>query len=624
MAKRRLFGWLILPDLSWLHRTISIKALLISAVVVAAFAGSFVAIGGVPIAANSPDSWLTRNVLHFTFKRSIAASAREIEPPKDFSSEGRVKLGARLFDMVCANCHGAPGLGQSAVALSMSPRPQHLPRVLGQFSDAELYKIVRDGVKFSAMPSWPTDTRGDEVWSMVAFLKQVPTMDAATYRSLTAAREPSETSPGFPLANNFALRPSDTGRMTPPVNEFLYAAPAIGFGDRTLQTHPVAVCAGCHGVNGDGTATNGEAPNLTIHDAPYLQRALDAYSKGERKSGFMQEIASQLSSEQIRQLADYYAQLPVHTSPPAQTPDTKLLQRGEEIARNGIPASATAACANCHESTGTKLSGAPRIAGQTEPYLRRQLTAMRSGGRGFTGPWYPMYAEAHNLSDSDIAGLAAFYSSQKPTKGSDAPLMSAAWPRGDLARGQLLFDRYCTKCHLNGGRGDEEGLTPDITLLVAPYVAQQLHSFRTRDRVSNKMLETTQSLTYDDMASMASYLNTLAPQKALAPVNTAAAARGAALAEKGDASRNLPACLSCHNAEGVAALPLISRLQGQSAPYLKNRLDLFANWRDNSISGLNPMPAIAEKLTETERADLAAYFAAAAPLAKPAAAETVN
>ena len=38
----------------------------------------------------------------------------------------------------------------------MSPRPQNLPKVLGQFTDEELYLIVEHGVKYSAMPSWPT------------------------------------------------------------------------------------------------------------------------------------------------------------------------------------------------------------------------------------------------------------------------------------------------------------------------------------------------------------------------------------------------------------------------------------------------------------------------------------
>jgi cytochrome c553 len=52
---------------------------------------------------------------------------------------------------------------------------------------------------------------------------------------------------------------------------------------------------------------------------------------------------------------------------------------------------------------------------------------------------------------------------------------------------------------------------------------------------------------------------------------------------------------------------------------LRSRLDSFVKSYDMDRSPLNPMPAIAVKLTEREREDLAAYFAAAAPLEKAAA-----
>ena len=70
-------------------------------------------------------------------------------------------------------------------------------------------------------------------------------------------------------------------------------------------------------------------------------------------------------------------------------------------------------------------------------------------------------------------------------------------------------------------------------------------------------------------------------------------------------------------------LPLIPRLQGQSPFYLRSRLDGFAAPHEARVNGvdvssLNPMPGIAIKLSDQERADLAAYFAAAAPLDKTA------
>ncbi len=606
----------------WLGRSVSFRTIIAAGAIVGVAVAIFVAAGGVDVSADAPDSWLAYNLLHFVFKRSESARASGVVPPADIASPSRVRLAAQHFDMVCANCHGRPGFGQSVVALSMSPRPQYLPKVVGQFKDAQLYMIVAHGVKYSAMPSWPTDKREDEVWSMVAFLRQLPKMDAVTYRQMTAL--PTNVNPplGKP-GEDTSLRPADARRDSRPVDEFMYAAPATGFSDQGFHDNPAATCARCHGADGSGAATGGEAPNLTIQDSAYLRAALGAYTSGGRQSGYMQNIAAELSGAQVAALSDYYAGLPVQTapSPPA---DPALVKHGETIATEGIRERAMPACAMCHESDGAKIVGAPHIAGQSATFLRRELGAMRRGGRGSSVPWNPMPAEAHALSDKDIAAVAAYYASLKPAKvtGGGAPSPQAILPVGnikiDMGAAKDIFQTRCVKCHTHDGRGDRAGGYPDLTLQTTPYVAQSLYSFSTRARPNEQMREVIDSLSFDEMTSLAHYVNGLPPQPALLQPDAKAALRGAAIATHGVPARGIPACLSCHGAQGVAALPLIPRLQGQSVLYLRTRLDNFTKRYDVNLSALNPMPAIASQLTEGERADLAAYFAAAAPLAKSA------
>jgi cytochrome c553 len=132
------------------------------------------------------------------------------------------------------------------------------------------------------------------------------------------------------------------------------------------------------------------------------------------------------------------------------------------------------------------------------------------------------------------------------------------------------------------------------------------------------MSQSANSVTFAQMASLALYIDGLPPQRALAKPDMAAAARGALIATNGAPARGVPACLSCHGAKGVAALPLIPRLQGQNVIYLRNKLNSFAKPYAAKLSALNPMPSIASPLTDQERADLAAYFAAAAPIEKTA------
>jgi len=78
---------------------------------------------------------------------------------------------------------------------------------------------------------------------------------------------------------------ADTRRNSYPKDEFLYASPAIGFGDQGASIDPVEMCGRCHGDDGKGGATHGEAPNLTLQSADYLKASLEAYAYASRHPG---------------------------------------------------------------------------------------------------------------------------------------------------------------------------------------------------------------------------------------------------------------------------------------------------------------------------------------------------
>jgi hypothetical protein len=124
---------------------VSWRAIGASLAVICAGVAIFVVAGGINISADQPDSWLARHLLHFVFKRSVGSRSTSLLSPDDLTAPPRVRLAAQHFDMVCANCHGRMGFGQSVVALSMSPRPQDLPKVMSQFTDSELYLIIEHG-----------------------------------------------------------------------------------------------------------------------------------------------------------------------------------------------------------------------------------------------------------------------------------------------------------------------------------------------------------------------------------------------------------------------------------------------------------------------------------------------
>jgi cytochrome c553 len=358
-----------------------------------------------------PDGWA--RFLHYTFTRSTAFHAGP-QPPADLDSPIRIAAGAAYYGQVCARCHGGPGFGQNPIVLSMHPRPQYLVTDLptAKFTAPELFRIVKAGVKYSAMPSWPADRRDDEIWQLVAFLRAVPKMSPGAFRQLALVPQDQAATPApfgqNPTQHPYALRNDDE----PPATSYNYRTPVFGFSGYALSANPAATCARCHGADGVG---GGAFPNLTIQTPDYLARTLTAYAAGRRRSGFMQMVATELSPAQIAALAQHYATLPRRSSEAgAAAPGL-----GQQIALRGVSSAGLAPCASCHGVTLAADKAYPSLEGQARWYLANQMRVFRSGGRGsIVGDKAkdPMVAIATKLDDRQIEAVAGYYAAQPPAK----------------------------------------------------------------------------------------------------------------------------------------------------------------------------------------------------------------
>jgi cytochrome c553 len=88
------------------------------------------------------------------------------------------------------------------------------------------------------------------------------------------------------------------------------AAAADVVGNPKAADQKTAMCIGCHGIPGY-KATFPEVyqvPMIGGQSAKYIEAALRAYQKGERKNPSMRGIAMGLSDQDIADLAAYYAQ----------------------------------------------------------------------------------------------------------------------------------------------------------------------------------------------------------------------------------------------------------------------------------------------------------------------------
>jgi len=94
------------------------------------------------------------------------------------------------------------------------------------------------------------------------------------------------------------------------------SVPALAAGDAAAGAKKNFQCQGCHGIPGWKTAFPElyQVPKLGGQKGPYLVSALKAYKSGERDHPTMRAVASDLSDQDMEDLAAYYAQTPAQSA----------------------------------------------------------------------------------------------------------------------------------------------------------------------------------------------------------------------------------------------------------------------------------------------------------------------
>jgi cytochrome c553 len=196
---------------------------------------------------------------------------------------------------------------------------------------------------------------------------------------------------------------------------------------------------------------------------------------------------------------------------------------------------------------------------------------------------------------------------------SDVRSTLASMPRGDLQRGKKLNQSLmCASCH-----GDE-GVAPtqnwaSLAGQRAAYTYKSLLDYQTGGRHENDratlMRVAVKGMSRQDMADVAAYYASLPAVAAPAPqLDKAAHAHAARLARRGDPTRLLTPCASCHGAAGQGGLNETPALAGQT---IGSFVRTMQDYRDGKrVTDANQgMRQFAERLTLQEINDLAAYYA---------------
>jgi cytochrome c553 len=216
-------------------------------------------------------------------------------------------------------------------------------------------------------------------------------------------------------------------------------------------------CKGCHGLDGKGTAAG--IPNMAGQRGRYIMAALQEYKEGKRVHAALRAIAKDLSENETRAVAAFYASL--RPIPAVKEPVFSPYENGKAV---------SAACAHCHGADGnSKTAGTPNLAGQQPIYFVAATQEYLTGARA-SAPMDPMLRKLGKL---DIESVALYYASQTPEPRS-AP------PTGNPALGEPKT-AVCGGCH--GSHGvSTDAATPSLAGEDAQYLTQAIKAYRTTRR----------------------------------------------------------------------------------------------------------------------------------------------
>lgn len=118
-------------------------------------------------------------------RRAVARRAGAIPAPAP-GTPAQLDRGLALFRAHCVVCHGAPGIAPQSFALGMMPLPAPLVQTGREWRPAEIFWVVKHGLKMTGMPAWEFRMTDEEIWAVVAFVGELPRLSPSDYRRLTA------------------------------------------------------------------------------------------------------------------------------------------------------------------------------------------------------------------------------------------------------------------------------------------------------------------------------------------------------------------------------------------------------------------------------------------------------
>ena len=144
-----------------------------------AFLGAAVLyLGLAPVAADQPPSTLEARILGVALRKAVLQrTSGEPEPPPPSNED--LASGGEIYKEMCSRCHGEPGAVSSPLGSSFYPPAPLLPGHGSEWSERELFWIIKHGIRNTAMPAWAALLADDDIRQVAALVKRFDAVPVA-------------------------------------------------------------------------------------------------------------------------------------------------------------------------------------------------------------------------------------------------------------------------------------------------------------------------------------------------------------------------------------------------------------------------------------------------------------
>jgi mono/diheme cytochrome c family protein len=156
---------------------------IVTILVVLGIAGFILATGRFNVAATAPPDMIDK-VAPWALDKALERRSKDVTDPiaKD---AGAIARGMTHYRENCLPCHGAPGIEPAEFHEGLNPSPPDIDApALQHDTDAELFWVIKNGIRMTGMPAFGVNHKDEEIRDIVAFVRHAPQITDAERQKL--------------------------------------------------------------------------------------------------------------------------------------------------------------------------------------------------------------------------------------------------------------------------------------------------------------------------------------------------------------------------------------------------------------------------------------------------------